>query len=160
MATAPPVPLDVVLILINRFTKSNAEFLNDFSKECERRLDVISRRIERLTLEVNTLESKHGALNQEEEEEEEQESPIPPVQPAQTPMLPSSRHQEQVPNEESVQPNPSQAPAPPAPETTVGNADPKVNLYKSMIKVGIAKDAVALKMKSNGDQKYMYILGV
>jgi hypothetical protein len=169
-APLPPVPLDQILVLINRYIKSTGIFLNDFALLCDTRLNSVSQKINKLSMEVMLLETKFHHHQEESKHIENEISQTsssaetltvtvePPVLP------PAPQKQSKSTNTDSrLQPAPSvqlqQSPtesrlqsAQPQQSTpmTAATKDPRLQKYLSMLKVGIPKDAVILKMQMDG----------
>jgi len=149
----PPVPLDQVLVLLNRFVKSTGLFLNDFATECDARLASVSKRVDKLTLEVALLEAKFHSLHDEDEarnisngtseieakKDETQMSGGVPTESTPTALSHTA------PNEDYT----NQFASTPA-ETSMPAVDPRLNKYMGMLRVGIPRDAVVIKMQIDG----------
>lgn len=148
----PPVPLDQMLVLVNRFVSTTVTHLNEFALDCEQRLGAVSKRLKRLKAELDALEEKMEDL---ESPEEESYLPIvtrePPVGDVRKPVPMQNEtvvavvrevvvdviRQEQV---EIVREERAQE----------AGTDLRVAKYKAMLKVGIPKEAVLHKMKTDG----------
>ncbi|KAH9261669.1 hypothetical protein BASA81_000325 [Batrachochytrium salamandrivorans] len=101
----PPVPLALMLVLVNEFASSTTEFLNQFVADCDVRISSISRRIDRLEMEVLVLEEKF-----------ECEEDLPEA----------------------------------AASVSSEKEDTVLTKYLDMLRVGIPRPAVLLKMQANG----------
>lgn len=125
----PPVPLDLVLVLVNEYVESTAKFLNQFVCQCEEKISNLACRIDRLELEVCVLEGKFQGEEEETIVEQEEE-------------------------EVSLNTTP-----PPTNNNNYQDDDAIAQRYLSMVRVGIPKPAILLKMQASGhDKQYEHIL--
>ena len=164
----PPVPLDQVLVIINRYLKSSATFLQDFSAQCDAKLSDIAEKTDKLDLELKLLESKldwvdikrengtGGKSNKSQATELKGKTettiakltrleidsklegvlPKPPIIDHESEEPPSTSKVPKVEDKEAVRSN--------------TGSDPRLTKYQSMLKVGIPKDAVIIKMQIDG----------
>lgn len=125
-ASLPPVPLDLTLVLINRFVSSTGAFLNRFAQQCEQRLEVVSRRLQTLELTIDLLESK---LPKEASCISEENDPARSTHDE----LVQTRTQKE---EEDVE------------QDNKSSSDSRLAKYKAMLRVGIPRQAVVIKMQA------------
>ena len=168
--TIPPVPLDQTLVLINRFLFSTTAFLNDFALDCESRLSRISKKLEGLELQTQLLESKFSLQEilvveptqsssltsfqlteeeelEEEEDEEEEEDRKLPENDATNHNSPQTQH---IPSQNNIATTTTPLSSPKNIPPQGNNIDPRLLKYRSMVRVGIPREAVELKMKNDG----------
>jgi hypothetical protein len=133
-SSLPPVPLDQHLVLIDRYIRSTSIFLNSFSITCEERLKAVSAKIKRLETEILILESKFDQSKFEE-------IPKDPVVVQNGSENKSQVAEDEVSEEHDVAESSKQ---------NILVEDQRLQKYQAMIRVGIPKEAVLLKMKSDG----------
>lgn len=131
----PPVPLALVLVLVNEFAASTTEFLNRFVADCDVRISSISRRMDRLEMEVLVLEEKF-----------EGEDGL--AEPAGVAVVSVSVSQTAPPTAPTAAP--TTAPTSPPNEREEKEGDAVLDKYLGMLRVGVPKPAVLLKMRANG----------
>jgi hypothetical protein len=151
-AALPPVPLDQVLVLVNRYLKSTALFLDNFAAQCDAKLRAVSERTADLEVELRLLEAKFGGVEsptdtgsstgastsvraKSDSINETVRPGRPEPAPSETPMT----------MEEDSQLKPAMQASPRGEDL-----DPRLAKYRAMLKVGIPRAAITNKMQLDG----------
>jgi len=143
----PPVPLDQMLVLVNRFIKSSVETLDDFAQSSQTRLDAIADELTDLEAMLTLVESKVPPSVIAQAPSQGAPTPAAPIVVSAT-SLPASA----IPiiaNPPRYH-SPDHLPPLPAVGTTATTTQPTaahaLNKYTSMLKMGVPREAVLAKM--------------
>ena len=129
----PPAPLDQTMVLVDAFVRSSASFLDALARECDARLADAARRVADLRAAVDALEAQVPAdvLREVRAEIDELEGRVGVgvgvgAETAETGTDSEPRAAEDA------------------------DVDALAETYRRMLRVGVSRDAVASKMRSDG----------
>lgn len=152
-----------LITYMNMFLLRTCSFLNNFSTKCESKLASLNERLETINTSITLLESKldsveelrcfrpEEATKDQVQKQAEQDEEIPNEPQLPTVIIETAADVASI----SSPPPPPPSPPPPPPLSPQKplnpiRDDPRYNKYFKMLKMGVAEEAIRIKMRTEG----------
>jgi len=151
LSNIQPIPIKKTLMIVNNFVINTADFINKFAVLSERKLNKISQSIQRLEIVLAILEAKLASIEWLAGAPQNNAAPV--QQPAANAVQPQQQPSGVPAPVEGTPASTSEvkdAPAPKPVNTTPLQEDARFRTYFKMLKLGVPKQQLRMKMQSEG----------